>query len=141
MIADTIIREGEATPEDIVLYVPPDASLASPRDEQETTIYLWANEIQAQAGADATDIVVTRVLPGVGAPTGTYPVEDDVRDGVDYGPTGADFDGDLQLPIESDVKLGVGYGADGIEFTGAYSGGGGGACRVIGSPVIRRIPR
>jgi hypothetical protein len=65
MIADTTIRAGEVIPSDIVLYVPPDWSLAFPRGEQETTVILWANETQAQSGADNTDIVVTRTLPGI----------------------------------------------------------------------------
>jgi hypothetical protein len=67
MIADTVIRQGETIPGDIVLYIPPDWSLAFPKGEQETTVFLWATETQAQAGADATDIVVTRTFPGVGA--------------------------------------------------------------------------
>ena len=55
---------------------------------------------------------------------GVYPSPDDVRDGVDYGPTGVEYDGDLVLPAEADVKLGTGYGADGTELTGAYAAGG-----------------
>lgn len=69
----------------------------------------------------------------------TFPVEDDVRNGVDYGPTGAEYDGDLVLPVIADVKLGVSYGADGTEYTGTYAPAGSGAYRVIGSAVIRRI--
>jgi hypothetical protein len=68
MIADTIIRAGETIPEDIVLYVPPDCSLAFPKEAQETTIFLWASETQAQSGADATDIVVTRIFASIAAP-------------------------------------------------------------------------
>jgi hypothetical protein len=68
MIADTVIRQGEAIPKDIVLYAPPDWSLAYPRGDQETTVILWDTEIQAQAGADETDIVVTRILPGIVSP-------------------------------------------------------------------------
>jgi hypothetical protein len=56
--------------------------------------------------------------------TGTYPAEGDVDDGVDYGPTGADYEGTLVQPAEADVKLGVDYGADGTEFEGSYSPGG-----------------
>lgn len=41
MIADTIIREGEAIPQDIVLHVPPYASLAFLRAVQDTTVWLW----------------------------------------------------------------------------------------------------
>lgn len=58
-------------------------------------------------------------------PSAVYPSEDDVRNGVDYGPTGADYDGDLILPAEADVKDGVFYGADGTEYEGEYAGGGG----------------
>lgn len=66
---------------------------------------------------------------GTYTPTG-YPIEDDVRDGVDYGPS-SEYDGDLVLPAEADVKAGVKYGADGTEYTGTYSGGGGGGKRRI----------
>jgi len=55
-----------------------------------------------------------------------YPAANDVRNGVDYGPTGADYDGDLVLPVIADVKGGVSYGADGTELTGTYAAGGGG---------------
>jgi len=55
-----------------------------------------------------------------------YPAENDVRNGVDYGPTGADYDGDLVLPVVADVKSGVSYGADETEYTGTYAAGGGG---------------
>lgn len=58
-----------------------------------------------------------------------WPIENDVRNNVDYGPTGADYNGDLVLPAQTDVKTGVGYGADGTEYTGSYSGGGGGVSR------------
>jgi hypothetical protein len=75
MIADTIIREGEVAPKDIVLYAPPDWSLAFPKGSQETTIFLWATETQAQSGADATDIVVTRTFANI-APPAAPPVEE-----------------------------------------------------------------
>jgi hypothetical protein len=68
MIADTIIRAGEVNPLDIIIYAPPDYLLAFPPLPQETTIILWATEGQAQAGADETDIVVTRGLPVISAP-------------------------------------------------------------------------
>jgi hypothetical protein len=68
-----------------------------------------------------------------------FPVENDVRNNVDYGPTGVEYNGDLVLPVITDVKSGVSYGADGTEYTGTYAGGGSGAYRVIGSAVIRRI--
>jgi hypothetical protein len=58
--------------------------------------------------------------------TAVYPIENDVRNGVDYGPTGTEYDGDLVLPAEADVKDGVFYGADGTEYEGEYTGGGGG---------------
>lgn len=57
--------------------------------------------------------------------SGTYPNPNDVRDGVDYGPTGVEYDGDLVLPAIADVKNGVSYGADGTEYTGTYSASGG----------------
>jgi len=59
--------------------------------------------------------------------TGTLlqPIANDVRNGVNYGGNGIEFNGDLVLPTTSDVLLGVGYGADGTEFTGTASGGGG----------------
>ena len=123
MIADTIIMEGEAIPENIILYVPPTASLAFPKGEQETTVMLWANEAQAQAGADETDIVVIRTFPGIGVGVGIYPTEGHVRIPDAYGPTGTEYVGTEVLPVETDVKLDVQYGADGIEFTGNYAGG------------------
>lgn len=58
--------------------------------------------------------------------TATFPVENDVRDNVNYGPTGAEYNGDLVLPVIADVKSGITYGADGTEYTGTYEGGGGG---------------
>jgi hypothetical protein len=124
MIADTIIRQGEANPPDVVLYVPPDWSLAFPKGEQETTIFLWASETQAQAGADITDIVVTRILPGVAAPApGVYPAKGHVRSPDAYGPTGTEYIGTDILPVPADVKLDIGYGEDGTEFIGLLSGG------------------
>jgi hypothetical protein len=51
MIADTIIRTGETNPKDIVLYVPPDSSLAYPRAAQDTTVYLWASSTEFQSGS------------------------------------------------------------------------------------------
>ena len=59
--------------------------------------------------------------------SGVYPDPNDVRDGVDYGPSGTEYDGDLVLPVIADVKSGVSYGADGTEYTGTYAGGGGGS--------------
>lgn len=57
-------------------------------------------------------------------PDTVWPIENDVRNGVNYGPNGADYNGDVVLPAQTDVKTGVGYGADGTEFTGSYGGGG-----------------
>ena len=68
MIADTIIRAGEATPADIIIHVPPDYSLAFPKGEQETTIFLFTTETQAQSKADSTDIVVTRTFADTAPP-------------------------------------------------------------------------
>jgi len=62
-----------------------------------------------------------------------FPAEGDVRDGVTYGPTGADNEGDLVLPVEADVKLGTSYGDNGTEFTGTLAGGSGG-----GGMIYRR---
>jgi hypothetical protein len=86
-----------------------------------------------------------------------FPAENEVLDGVDYGPTGADFTGTvligagvgypavgnvrlsvvygesneftgtLALPTVGQVESGVGYGASGTEFTGTLVVGGGGA--------------
>ena len=124
MIADTTIRAGEVVPQDIVLYAPPDSSLAFPPLPQETTIFLWATEIQAQIGADNTDIVVTRILPGAAAPAeGVFPAEGHVRASDAYGPTGVEYIGREIVPVPADVKLGIGYGEDGTEFTGILVGG------------------
>ena len=57
---------------------------------------------------------------GAGA---VFPSEDDVDQGVSYGPTGADFTGNLEQPAEEDVKNGVQYGAAGVEFEGTLIGG------------------
>lgn len=59
---------------------------------------------------------------GAGA---VFPSEGDVDQGVEYGPTGADFTGNLEQPAEADVAEGVQYGAGGVEFTGEFQGGGG----------------
>jgi hypothetical protein len=75
MIADTVIRASEANPKDIVLYVPPNGSLAFPPGIQETTIFLFATEAQAQSKADSTDIVVTRTFADI-APPAPAPVSE-----------------------------------------------------------------
>jgi hypothetical protein len=49
---------------------------------------------------------------------GTYPAIGDVQETVTYGPTGADYTGNLVLPSVTSVYTGVGYGALGVEFTG-----------------------
>lgn len=49
-----------------------------------------------------------------------WPSEDDVRDGEDYGPTGADYTGNATFPAEGDVQSGVPYGAAGVEYTGTF---------------------
>ncbi len=88
---------GEAIPNDVLLR---DCSLpvADPVIPQVTDIWMYQ--------------------PTTAAGGGTFPIADDVRDGVDYGPTGADYDGDLILPAVGDVREGVGYGADGTEYIG-----------------------
>jgi hypothetical protein len=60
---------------------------------------------------------------------GGYPIEDDVRLGIDYGQFEGEFTGNIVLPAEADVKLGVDYGANGTEFEGELTGGGGGVSR------------
>jgi len=50
-----------------------------------------------------------------------WPSEDDVRDGVDFGPTGADYTGNATFPAEGDVQSGVQYGTDGTEYTGTFT--------------------
>jgi hypothetical protein len=62
--------------------------------------------------------------------TVTLPNVNDVRNGVDYGADGIEFDGDLVLPVIGDVRLGTGYGADGTEFTGTLDPGAGGVSTV-----------
>lgn len=46
------------------------------------------------------------------------PDETDVRDGVQYGLGGDEFEGNITLPSESSVLDAVSYGADGNEYTG-----------------------
>lgn len=70
---------------------------------------------------------------------GVFPYPGHVRSPDQYGPTGSDFTGNETLPDIADVKAGVDYGAGGTEFEGTYSGGGGGAARPIGSPIVRRV--
>lgn len=73
---------------------------------------------------------------GVTPGTGVFPAIGDVDSGVDYGPTGTEYTGNLQQPAEADVKTGVTYGAGGTEFTGSYGGSGVGTAyppQVMGS--------
>lgn len=67
-----------------------------------------------------------------------YPIEGNVREGIDYGAFEGQFTGTLDVPLEADVKTGVQYGADGIEFTGTYGGGGGIAVPGVGNAMIKR---
>jgi hypothetical protein len=100
----------------------------------DTELILWPGQGVAVVGGGAglietseqayLDIEISGYID-VPDTSGVYPAANDVRDGVDYGPTGVEFDGDLVLPVEADVKLGTGYGADGTEFTGTYAAGGG----------------
>jgi hypothetical protein len=78
----------------------------------------------AQVAHEATLVVEVAT-----AGAGVYPSPDDVRNGIDYGPTGAEYDGDLVLPAAADVKQGTGYGADGTELVGTLVGGGGGGAK------------
>lgn len=74
MIADTIIRAGEGTPTNIVLYVPPDASLAFPPVGQNTTIYL----------TDGTLLSVGEVFPDVGGGLATGSILFNIETGEPY---------------------------------------------------------
>lgn len=47
-----------------------------------------------------------------------YPSQDDVRTGETYGPTGADYTGNLTLPSANDARVSVSYGTSGAEVTG-----------------------
>lgn len=60
-----------------------------------------------------------------------FPSPDDVEVGVDFGPSGADYTGNLVQPAEIDVVTGVQYGANGTEFTGDAPAGGGGFISII----------
>ena len=70
---------------------------------------------------------------------GTYPSEGDVDLGVDYGPTGVEYEGTLLQPVESDVRLGVDYGADGTEFEGTYDAGGSAVYPIFGGSHVIQI--
>lgn len=48
-----------------------------------------------------------------------YPIETDVRDGIDYD--SGNLTGNLTSPAEGDVEAGVQYGANGTEFTGTLA--------------------
>jgi hypothetical protein len=63
-------------------------------------------------------------MPAGGGAGAVFPSVGDVDQGVDYGPTGADYTGTLVQPDEADVALGVQYGAGGAEFEGTLVGGG-----------------
>ena len=91
------LRAGEGTPTNIVLYA------------AELSI---ADTVVAQA----TDVWMYQATGAAGG--GVYPIEDNVRSLVEYGPAGDDYSGDLILPDVGDVREGVGYGADGVEFVG-----------------------
>lgn len=57
-----------------------------------------------------------------------YPSVNDVENGVVFG----GGTGTLVVPAEADVKQGVDYGANGTEFEGEFAGGGGSGGRIIG---------
>jgi hypothetical protein len=54
----------------------------------------------------------------IGGGTGVYPTVGNVRTGITYGPTGADYTGDVTLPTTSNVRNGISYGSLGTEATG-----------------------
>jgi len=124
MIVDTVMRVGEANPNDIVLYdplVPVNAFV----NVQDTTVMMFANETEAFAVAHVNDIVLTKIVQATYGP-GTYPAPGDVDLGAaKYGPTGIEYQGTLLQPIPANVKSGIKYGAGGVEYTGTLSGGGG----------------
>lgn len=102
MQANIVMRARDAAGV-VTLYDPETPSMRQP-PYQNTTIVLWS-PIEVSGG-------------------GVYPIANDVRSGIDYGPNGSDYNGDLELPVVADVKTGVKYGADGIEFTGTLPSGG-----------------
>lgn len=53
-----------------------------------------------------------------------YPIEDNVRDGVNYADS--TLTGNVVLPAENEVEDGVGYGSNGTEFEGSLAVQGGG---------------
>lgn len=73
-------------------------------------------------------------IGAVQSPYPTLPAAGLVKSGTDRGDgvTGTRTDAP-EAKVEADYQ----YGADGTEFTGALEAGGGGAARVIGSPIIR----
>ena len=75
-------------------------------------------------GSERYDCVIAGEISVIQA--ASFPAVGDVDQGVQYGPTGADYTGTLEQPAEADVESGVSYGAGGTEFTGTYVGGGGG---------------
>jgi len=84
----------------------------------------------ARGNVGVVSAIVSRRLNMFKIPEGAgggavFPPEGDVDNGVTYGPTGADYTGNLEQPAEADVALGVQYGAGGVEFTGELVGGGG----------------
>ena len=70
---------------------------------------------------------------------GTYhePSVGEVIDTAVFGPASGTA-GTFAIPAEVDVKDGVDYGEDGTEFEGTYVGAGGGGVPVIGGNVVRR---
>ena len=98
----TMLYAGEAVPNDIVLNecVLP---VSEPPPEANNNVKMWTTADESMGGGE-----------------GVFPNPDDVRAGMDYGPTGTEYDGDLILPAPSNVKEGVGYGADGNEYVGTF---------------------
>jgi len=108
-MVDSVIglRQGHATPSTIILRV--------------------ASTIASGGGGGTFPAVADVDFGVIYGPTdnltGTLvqPIENDVRNGVNYGGDGVEFNGDLVLPVAADVEAGVGYGADGTELIGTVT--------------------
>jgi hypothetical protein len=69
----------------------------------------------------------------LGAGTWTGSLNDEVSESV------MDTEHVLGWPAEAQVQIGVDYGPTGTEYEGTYAPSGAAAYRVIGSAVVRRI--
>lgn len=127
MICDVAIYAGETPSTTIVLYVPLNVTFQAPT-AQETTVFLYANPVQAMANADSTDIIVSQTIPGAAAPAvGVFPPIPEVKLGTIYGPNNNDYTGTYNpmaaavFPIVGDVRTAITYGPTGAEYTGTYA--------------------